>query len=102
MAWVGGKYAITSSLDAAAGFYYYHQNDFAQNATVAAQCAQNTRLSNQCVGTQYVVSALLDWKFAPKWDTYLGTNYTKLNGGLNSGFLADSNWTTMAGVRFRW
>jgi hypothetical protein len=28
--------------------------------------------------------------------------YTKLNGGLDSGFLANSNWLTMASVRFRW
>jgi hypothetical protein len=26
----------------------------------------------------------------------------KLNGGLDSGFLANSNWLTMASVRFRW
>jgi predicted porin len=102
MAWVGGKYRITDSLDLSTGYYYYHQNDFSANATNPAVCAQNTRLANQCAGTIYVVSALLDWKIAPKWDAYLGTAYSKFNGGLNSGFLADGNWVTAAGVRFRW
>jgi hypothetical protein len=45
---------------------------------------------------------LIDWKFAAKWDTYIGTMYTKLNGGLDSGYLARDNWETTAGVRFRW
>jgi predicted porin len=102
MAWVGGKYNITSSLDVAAGYYFLHQNDFSQNANTAAGCAANSLSSAQCSGTQHVASVLLDWRFAPKWDTYVGTMFTKLNGGLDSGFLANSNWLTMAGVRFRW
>ncbi len=45
---------------------------------------------------------LLDWKFAAKWDTYVGTLYSRNNGGLASGYLAHNNWATTAGVRFRW
>jgi len=47
-------------------------------------------------------SALIDWKFAPKWDTYIGTQYTQSNGGLNSGYLSSNDWLTTAGIRFRW
>jgi len=47
-------------------------------------------------------SVLIDWKFAPKWDTYIGTQYAQSNGGLNSGYLSKNNSTTTAGVRFRW
>jgi hypothetical protein len=46
-------------------------------------------------------SALIDWKFAPKWDTYIGTFFSQFNGGLNSGFLARNNLATTAGLRFR-
>jgi predicted porin len=102
MAWVGGKYAVTSSLDVAAGYYYLHQNDFSQNAKNPAVCAGGNLLASQCAGNQQVVSALIDWRFAPKWDTYLATQYTTFNGGLASGFLANNDWLTMAGLRFRW
>jgi hypothetical protein len=45
---------------------------------------------------------MIDWQFAPKWDTYIGTMYTDLNGGLDAGYLSRSNWATTAGVRLRW
>jgi hypothetical protein len=31
-----------------------------------------------------------------------GTLYSRLSGGLDSGFLAKDNWSTTGGVRFRW
>jgi hypothetical protein len=58
--------------------------------------------AGSCAGTQDAFSALIDWKFAPKWDTYIGTMYTQLHGGLDSGYLAKDNWETTAGLRFRW
>ena len=48
------------------------------------------------------LSGLIDWRFAPKWDLYLGTAYIELNGGLDSGYLSHGNWQTTAGLRFRW
>jgi hypothetical protein len=89
-------------LDVTAAYYHLSQNNYAQNSTQASQCAVNSLSNSQCSGTQDAVSAVLDWKFAPKWDTYLGTMYTKLNGGLDNGFLATNNWVTTAGIRFRW
>jgi hypothetical protein len=46
-------------------------------------------------------SFLIDWKFAPKWDTYIGTFYSEMNGGLDNGFLSRNNLATTAGIRFR-
>jgi hypothetical protein len=57
--------------------------------------------NNFCVGSVDAASALIDWKFAPKWDTYLGTMFSQFNGGLDSAFLARNNLATTAGVRFR-
>jgi predicted porin len=102
LAWAGGRYSITDSLDVAAAYYHLDQNNFAQNATQAKNCAISNLLQSQCAGTQDAVSGLIDWKFAPKWDTYFGTMYTRLNGGLDNGFLAKDNWLTMGGLRFRW
>ena len=52
-------------------------------------------------GTVDAASGLIDWKFAPKWDTYIGTFFSQFNGGLVNGYLVRNNLATTAGVRFR-
>jgi predicted porin len=99
--WAGARYSLTDSIDVVGAYYHYGQNNYATGVT-ATDCAITSLASSSCAGTQDVVSALIDWKFAAKWDTYIGTMYTKLNGGLDSGYLARDNWETTAGVRFRW
>jgi predicted porin len=94
--WAGAKYAVTDAVEVTAAYYHQDQNDYTNlDCTVSTAHAQ-------CAGTMDTVSALIDWKFAPKWDTYVGTQYTKSNGGLNSGYLSNNNITTTAGIRFRW
>jgi predicted porin len=99
--WAGARYSVTDSLDVVGAYYHYDQNQYATGSTVT-NCAINSIASGTCAGTQDVFSALIDWKFAPKWDTYIGTMYTRLHGGLDSGYLAKDNWETTAGLRFRW
>jgi predicted porin len=105
--WTGARYSITDSLSVAAAYYRYWQNDYSDGAATAGSgglttCAVVNTAVGSCAGSQDAVSAVIDWRFAPKWDTYVGTMYTRLNGGLESGYLANSNWATTAGIRFRW
>lgn len=105
--WAGARYSITDSLDVVGAWYHYNQNDYSHGAATAGSggkttCAVVSTAVAQCAGTEDVVSALVDWKFAPKWDVYLGTGYAQLNGGFQSGALSRSNWNTTAGLRFRW
>jgi predicted porin len=94
--WAGAKYAVIDSLELTAAYYHQAQNDYTNlDCTLA-------RAHAQCAGTMDTASALIDWRFDPKWDTYIGTQYTQSNGGLNSGYLSSNNWITTAGVRFRW
>jgi predicted porin len=119
LAWVGAKYAITDSLDVTAAYYHEWQNDFSggasnnvvgqvlnSNGTFTAQkavaCSVASTASSKCAGTKDTVSAVLDWRFAPKWDTYIGGNYNANTGGDANGFLNRSEWSSTAGVRFRW
>jgi predicted porin len=96
LVWTGAKYDVTDSLEATAAYYHQDQNDYTNlDCTIA-------KAHSQCAGTMDTFSALLDWKFAPKWDTYIGTQYTKSNGGFNSGYLSSNNTTATAGLRFRW
>ncbi len=94
--WTGARYSITSSLDVAVAYYHETQNNFSGAACVVSVA------SSKCDGTMDAGSILLDWQFAPKWDTYIGTQYSKWNGGLANGLLATNNWATTGGVRFRW
>ena len=104
IAWFGATYAITPSLDLTGAYYHEWQNDYSGGAKNAAggTCALAETALASCAGSLDAVSVVLDWRFAPKWDTYIGTLYSRLNGALDSGFLAHDSWSTTGGVRFRW
>ena len=102
VAWAGARYSLTDSLDVVAAYYHYDQNQYA-TGSAAATCATKGAASNlACAGTLDAASALIDWTFAPKWDTYVGTFFSQMNGGLDAGYLARNNLATTAGLRFRW
>jgi predicted porin len=105
LVFAGAKYALTDSLDVAGAYYHVWQNDYsggAVNAVSHLGCAQVSTIMGSCAGSIDAASILFDWKFAPKWDTYIGTLYSRLNGGVDSGFLAKDSLSTTAGLRFRW
>jgi predicted porin len=100
LVWTGFRYALTDSLDLASAYYHVWQNDF--SGGLRNSPAAGTGAALTCAATIDAASVLLDWKFAPKWDTYIGTLFSRLNGGFANGFLAKDNWATTAGLRFRW
>jgi len=93
--WFGAKYAITDNLDIIGAYYHYDQNTF-----TIASCA-NAPAHAQRAGTMDAASVVIDWRFLPKWDTYIGTFFSQMNGRLDNGFLSRSNLATTAGLRFR-
>jgi predicted porin len=101
LAWFGAKYSLTPSLDVTGAYYHIWQNNYASGASVA-ECAVAATAASSCAGTEDAASVLLDWKFAAKWDTYIGVLYSRNNGGIDNGYLANNNWATTAGLRFRW
>jgi predicted porin len=100
--WAGARYSVTDSLDVAAAWYHYDQNNFATGTTLVNCAVFGNASSSSCAGTLDAASFLIDWKFAPKWDTYIGTMYSQMRGGLDNGFLQRNNWATTGGIRFRW
>jgi predicted porin len=98
IAYGGARYSLTSSVDVVAAYYHEWQNDYSGGLK---NCAASTGFAGQCAGSLDAASFLVDWQFAPKWDTYIGVLYSKLNGGLDSGFVANNNVATTAGMRFR-
>jgi predicted porin len=106
-AWVGARYSLMPNLDVASAYYH---SSFNNSGTVAQQtaCAGVNTANGNCAGHVDVVSALVDWQFAPKWDTYAGVNWSHWTGGQASGFLLTtpggtfSDYTVTGGLRFRW
>ena len=99
--WAGARYDITDTVYVVGAYYHYDQNNFAASATNLAACDIASTNKNFCAGTMNAVSGVVDWRFAPKWDTYIGTFYSSFNGGLANGYLARNNLATTGGVRFR-
>jgi len=97
--WAGVKYAVTDKLDVIAAYYHYIQNSFFGTPAGAAPCSGSEH--SQCAGALDAISAVIDWKFAPKWDLYAGFMFSQENGGLANGFLQRNNIDPTVGLRFR-
>jgi len=93
--WTGAKFAVTENLDVIGAYYHYDQNTFTTESCAIAQA------HSQCHGTMDAISGVIDWRFAPKWDTYFGMMFSQMNGGLSNGFLARNNLDPTVGLRFR-
>jgi hypothetical protein len=72
-------------VDVVGAYYHYDQNSFATGAANLAACNVSSTNRNFCAGRMDAVSALIDWRFAPKWDPYIGTFFSQMNGGLDNG-----------------
>ena len=96
--WAGAKYAVTDNLDVIAAYYHYAQNNF---FATGPNLGCSSSAHSQCSGTFDAVSAVIDWKFAAKWDTYIGCMFSQVNGGLANGYLQRNNIDPTAGLRFR-
>jgi predicted porin len=95
--WTGGRYVVDRNLDVAIAYYHYIQNQYVGGAGICT----NPTAHSQCAGTFDAVSALIDWRFLPKWDAYFGMMFSQVNAGLSNGYLARNNFDPTVGVRFR-
>jgi predicted porin len=96
--WTGAKYGITRNLDIIGAYYHFIQSTYVNGV----DCSPGAAAANsRCQGWFDTYSVVLDWRFLPKWDAYIGTMYSAAFGGLANGDIARNNLATTAGVRFR-
>src|ERR1700719_1299388 len=92
--WTGAKYAVRSDVDLVAGYYHQQQNSFGvvgcSNASLAT-----------CSGQLNAFSLVVDYRFAKRFDAYVGAMYSKVANGLASGFLHSNTIDPTAGLRFQ-
>jgi predicted porin len=94
IAWTGAKYAVTSKLDVSVAYYQLWQNSF---GTVPCFDTSNAK----CGGSENVVSAMVDWRFAKRLDAYGGLMFSQVNDGLANGFLHTTLLEPTVGVRLQ-
>jgi hypothetical protein len=106
--WTGAKYGITKNLDIIGAYYHYIQSAFvisAPGATCNTGAATVTgsgpATNSRCGGWFDTYSVVLDWRFLPKWDLYIGTAWSAAFGSIANGDIARNNLSTTGGVRFR-
>ena len=46
-------------------------------------------------------SFVVDYRFNKHWDIYAGVNYSTVDGGLASGFIANNNTSVVTGARLK-
>jgi predicted porin len=98
--WGGAKYGITKDLDVSVAYYHYIQSAYVFSAP-GAVCNIATAGNSRCAGTFDDYSLLFDWRFLPKWTTYVGLNYSAAFGGLANNDITRNNLAVTGGVRFR-
>ncbi|HEY1779776.1 MAG TPA: hypothetical protein VGG79_04975 [Roseiarcus sp.] len=110
---IGAQYAINSQVDVSGAFYYEDQNNYNSSTTPCAYAKTSflqpsgnvlniiRENSNACAGTQYAISARIDYRPLKRVDLYAGVMVSNVYGGLANGFLATQNIAPTAGLRIK-
>jgi predicted porin len=93
ISWVGARWSVTPDFDLTAAGYGYNQKSFNAN-----HCRNTSATS--CAGEMADISLVGDWHFTKRFDTYAGVNWSRVQNGLASGFLFESEYSPMVGVRY--
>jgi predicted porin len=93
ISWAGARYSITPQLDLTGAGYFYNQKSFAANGCTNAS-------ATSCAGEMADFSLVADYHFTKRFDSYAGVNWSRVQNGLASGFLFESEYSPMVGVRY--
>jgi predicted porin len=96
VSWMGAKYAVRDDLDIMGAVYHYDQNNYNSGT-----CTNGGLSSSSCAGTLDAASAMIDYRVTKRLDTYAGVMWSRVAGGLASGYLHFQNVGPTVGLRFR-
>ena len=110
-AWAGVRYE-DGPWALVGAYYFFSQNSFlnasdqtcAVSTTAALRSATfiGTRVGSNCSGDFNQGSFLIDYTFNRHLDVYAGVTFTEQSGGLNSGYLQNSDVAFATGLRVKW
>lgn len=93
ISWAGARWAATRRLTVSAAYYRYDQNSYHGDG-----CA-DTR-SPSCAGALDALSVVADQRLSSGFDVYSGLTWSRVSGGLASGYLHGGTVGEMTGARF--
>jgi predicted porin len=96
VSWIGAKYSVRDDLDVAAAVYHYNQNNYNTST-----CTNGGLSASSCAGTLDAVSAMIDYRVTKRLDMYAGVMWSRVSGGLASGYLNFQNIGPTVGLRFQ-
>ena len=94
--WMGAKYGVRDDLDIIGAVYHYNQNNYN-----TATCTNGGLSDSKCAGTLDAASAMVDYRITKRFDVYAGVMWSKVAGGLASGYLNFENVGPTVGLRFQ-
>jgi predicted porin len=94
VSWLGLRVAVRDDLDVAGAAYHYWQNNYNTGT-----CSNDGLSASSCAGTLDAVSAMIDYRITKRFDFYAGVMWSRVSGGLASGYLNFQNIGPTAGFR---
>jgi len=95
--WIGTKYAARSDLDLTLAYYRLTQNSWAgtsrgNSGSTVSNFNPNGNCTDAsfgtCSGSLDVVSFVVDWRFAKRFDVYAGVAWSQTQNGFSNGIVA--------------
>ena len=100
--WAGARYELASGWSFTAAYYYMDQPAFASTSVLSnPQAGSPNQQKAYLAGTVNDGSFVVDYQFNKHLDVYAGVNYSAIDGGLASGFLANNNTSVITGARVK-
>ena len=99
-AWAGVRYELPSGWSFSGAYYHLEQNHFIGVTTAPLFGAPNEQAGN-LAGATDDASFVIDYRFNKHYDVYAGINYSRIDGGLASGYLSNDNTSFVTGARLK-
>ena len=100
--WAGARYSLASGWSFTAAYYYLDQPAFSSTSKLSSpQAGSPNQQQAYTAGTVNDGSFVVDYQFNKHFDVYAGVNYSAIDGGLASGYLANNNTSVITGARLK-
>ncbi|MGO9172450.1 MAG: porin [Rhodomicrobium sp.] len=100
--WTGVRYALPSGWSFTAAYYHLDQLAFSSASKLSSpQAGSPNQQAGYLAGSSNDGSFVVDYQFNKHFDVYAGVNYSTIDGGLASGYLANENTSVVTGARLK-
>ena len=100
--WAGVRYELPSGWSFTAAYYYLDQPALSSTSVLSSpQAGSPNQQKGYLAGAVNDGSFVVDYQFNKHFDVYAGVNYSTVDGGLASGYLANNNTSVVTGARLK-